>query len=195
MKTPKILTLLSGVIDSLVLSDLLLKEKKGTQVAIFVDYGHKAAAQEWRAVRAFVRGRMKIEKVSIRVGGARLKSQLMTGYLKDRAFLPGRNLLLLLAAGWKACELKADFIAVGLRDNAEFPDSSEIFVRHFSNLSFMAFGRQLTVLAPLMHMTKADVVKLGRDLGTRLLISYSCYMGKRKPCGRCRACEDRKGLV
>lgn len=195
MKTPKILTLLSGGIDSLVLSDLLLKEKKGTQVAVFVDYGHKAAPQEWSAVQAFCRGRMKIEKVSIRVGGARLQSQLMTGHLRDKAFLPGRNLLLLLAAGWKACEVKADFIAIGLRDVAEFPDTSEVFLRHFSNMSFMALGRQLGVLAPLMHMTKEDIVKLARELGTRLTVSYSCYLGRKKPCGRCLGCKDRKGLV
>lgn len=188
-------TLLSGGIDSMVLCDLLLKEKGISPIPLFVDYGQQASAQEYRAVLAYAKGRLKIHRVSIVLQGVALRSQLITGKLNDKAFLPGRNLLLLLAAAWKACELRTTFLAIGLRDVAAFTDTSDAFVRGFSNLSYMAFGRTLTVLTPLLNLSKQEVVKLGRELGTKLSASYSCYLGRSKACGRCLGCIDRKALL
>jgi 7-cyano-7-deazaguanine synthase len=195
MRRNRAVTLLSGGIDSMVLCDLLLKEKGVSPIPLFVNYGQRANGQEYRAALAYSKGRLKIHKVSVTPKGVPLYSQLITGKLSDKAFLPGRNLLLLLAAAWKACELRTAFIAIGLRDVAAFPDTSDIFVRSFSNLSYMAFGRTLTVLAPLINFSKQDVVNLGRELGTKLSVSYSCYLGRSKPCGRCLGCKDRKVLL
>lgn len=194
MKTNRAVTLLSGGIDSMVLCDLLLKEKGVTPIPLFVDYGQRASAREYRAAVAYSKGRLKTYKVSVALKAVPLRSQLITGKLTDEPFLPGRNLLLLLSAAWKACELKTGFIAIGLRDVAGFPDTSDVFVRSFSNLSYMAFGRTLTVLAPLLNFSKQEVVNLGRELGTKLSLSYSCYLGRSKPCGRCSGCKDRKVL-
>jgi 7-cyano-7-deazaguanine synthase in queuosine biosynthesis len=152
----------------MVMSDLLLEEKRMAQLGLFVDYGQRSAEEEYRAAQAYARGKLRLERISIGVKGVTLGSQLMTGRLEDKPFLAGRNLLLLLMAGWKACELKTNFIAAGFRDTISFPDTSEIFNRGFSNLSYMAFGRTLTVLVPLLHMSKAEVVRLGQELGTSL---------------------------
>jgi len=195
MKKNRTVALLSGGVDSMVLCDSLLKEKGVSPIALFVDYGQRAAEKEYRAAIAYAKGRLKCHKVSVTVKGVLLGSQLISGNLRDKSFLPGRNLLLLLAAAWKACEFKADFIAIGLRDVAAFPDTSDVFVRGFSTLSYMAFGRPLTVLAPFLNFSKQDVVSLGRELGTKLSVSYSCYLGKTKPCGRCLGCKDRKALI
>jgi len=195
MPSPKVITLLSGGIDSMVLCDLLRKEKRMRQIALFVDYGHRAAENEYQAAQAYARGRVRLEKASVKFGGLALRSQLITGKIRDKAFLPGRNLLLLLVAALKGHGLNAGLIAIGLRDVAQFPDTSDIFVRGFSNISYMAFGRQLTVLTPLLHMEKTEVIRMGRSLGTELSLSYSCYLGKSKPCGRCLGCRDRKAMI
>jgi 7-cyano-7-deazaguanine synthase len=195
MRKERAVSLLSGGIDSMVLCDLLLKEKEVSPIPLFVDYGQRASAQEHRAALAYAKGRLKIHKVSVVLKGIPLHSQLITGKLRDKAFLPGRNLLLLLAAAWKACELKTGLIAIGLRDVAAFPDTSDVFVRGFSGLSYMAFGRSLTILAPLLNFSKQEIVNVGRELGTRLSVSYSCYLGGSKPCGRCLGCKDRKALL
>jgi 7-cyano-7-deazaguanine synthase len=195
MATPRVVTLLSGGIDSMVLCDMLRKEGKMRQVALFVDYGQRAAEKEYRAAQAYARGRVRLETASVKLGGLALRSQLITGKVNDKAFLAGRNLLLLFVASLKACELKTGLIAIGLRDVAQFPDTSDIFVRGFSNISYMAFGRPLTVLTPLLHMEKAEVIRMGRSLGTNLSLSYSCYLGKSESCGRCLGCRDRKGLI
>jgi len=194
MPSQKVVTLLSGGIDSMVLADSLRERKDLKQIFLFVDYGHRAAKQEYRAAGAYARNRGKLERISIALGGPTLKSQLMTGRLQDLAFLPGRNLLLLMAAAWMGCQVKSNLIAIGLRDVVQFPDTSEGFVHAFEGLSYLAFGRTFTVIAPLLQMSKGEVVQLGQKYGTPLPVSYSCYLGKTPPCGRCLGCRDRKGL-
>jgi len=195
MKKYQIITLLSGGVDSMVLCDMLLKRKEAAPIPLFVDYGQKAATREHRAALAYAKGKFRLHRVSLGIEGVPLGSQLITGKFKDDAFFPGRNLLLLLVAAWRACELNADFIAIGLRDVAAFPDTSDVFVRNFSNLSYMAFGKSLTVLAPLLNFSKEQVAGLGRELGTKFSLSYSCYLGATRPCGRCMGCKDRKALL
>src|SRR5437773_8067768 len=104
------------------------------------------------------------------------------------------NLLLLMAGAWKAAEERSDFIGIGLRDIAEFPDTSDGFVRAFSGIVYLAFGRAFNLIVPLLQMNKAEVVALGREYGTPLAFSYSCYLGRKSPCGRCLGCRGRGGL-
>jgi len=195
MKRNRIVTLLSGGADSMVMCDLLFKQKGFAPIPLFIDYGQRSAKQEYRAAVAYAKGKQRLHKVSLGLKGVRLDSQLITGKFKDDSFFPGRNLLLLVVAAWKACELKTDFIAIGLRDLAAFPDTSGVFVRSFSGLSYLAFRRKLTVLAPLLNFSKKEVLNLGRELGTKLHLSYSCYLGRSRPCGRCLACKDRDALL
>jgi 7-cyano-7-deazaguanine synthase len=194
MPNQKVVTLLSGGIDSMVLADSIHERKELEQLFLFVDYGQRASMQEYKAAAAYAKGRGRLERISISLRGLPLKSQLVTGRLRDPAFFPGRNLLLLMVAGWKACQLESDLIGIGLRDVPQFPDTSNSFVRAFEGASFMAFGRAFRVIAPLLQMGKGEVVQLGKRYGTPLSLSYSCYLGNKRPCGRCLGCDDRKGL-
>jgi 7-cyano-7-deazaguanine synthase len=194
MPSQTVVTLLSGGIDSMVLADLLRERRELEQLFVFVDYGQRASTQEYKAAAAYAKGRGRLERISITLKGLPLGSQLVTGRLGDPAFLPGRDLLLLMVAGWKACQIESDFIGIGLRDVPQFPDTSNCFVRAFEGASFMAFGRAFTVMAPLLQMSKGEVVQLGKRYGTPLSLSYSCYLGEKRPCGRCLGCDDRKGL-
>jgi 7-cyano-7-deazaguanine synthase len=195
MAKKRVVTLLSGGIDSMVMTDVLAKEKNVNQFCLFVDYGQRAAVEENKAAIAFAKGKVRLEKAEIRIRGISIGSQLLSGNKQDKPFMPGRNLLLLAAASLKACELRTDYIAIGVRDVPAFSDTSDVFIHGFSGLSYLAFGRNLTVLTPLLHLSKAEVVKMGRDLRTRLSLAYSCYLGMPRPCARCLGCKDRKGLI
>ncbi len=190
-----VVTLLSGGIDSMVLADSLRQQKGVRQNFIFVDYGQVAMQREYASARSYATDKGNLNKVSIRIHGLALKSQLLTGHLREPAFLPGRNLLLLVAGAWRACQIRTSFVAIGLRETSQFPDTSEFFIRGFSAMAYQAFGQTIEVIAPLLHLGKAAVVQLGREYGTPISLSYSCYLGRKRPCGRCLGCRDRKGLI
>ena len=52
-------------------------------------------------------------------------------------------------------------------------------------------GHQLKIEAPFVHSTKADIVKIGLDLDVPYELTWSCYEGGDKPCGKCGTCIDR----
>ena len=52
-------------------------------------------------------------------------------------------------------------------------------------------GRQLRIEAPFVNMNKADIVRIGLDLGVPYELTWSCYEGGEKPCGKCGTCIDR----
>ena len=49
----------------------------------------------------------------------------------------------------------------------------------------------MEIVAPFFDMTKAEVVKLGAELGVPFENTWSCYEGKDKPCGKCGTCQER----
>ena len=56
---------------------------------------------------------------------------------------------------------------------------------------YIGSGNQLTIEAPFVHSTKADVVREGLRLGLPYELTWSCYEGGDKPCGKCGTCRDR----
>ena len=57
---------------------------------------------------------------------------------------------------------------------------------------FIGSGEQVTVEAPFVNMTKAEVVKIGLELSVPYELTWSCYEGKEKACGVCGTCLDRR---
>ena len=49
----------------------------------------------------------------------------------------------------------------------------------------------ITLRAPYLHLTKADIVKLGTGLGVDYADTWTCYRGEDRPCGKCGACTER----
>ena len=52
-------------------------------------------------------------------------------------------------------------------------------------------GRQLRIEAPFVNMNKADIIRTGLELGVPYELTWSCYEGGEKPCGKCGTCIDR----
>jgi 7-cyano-7-deazaguanine synthase len=110
------------------------------------------------------------------------------------AFTPGRNALFLLVAASYAVKMEAGSVAIGLLNERYrlFPDQTKSFLDQCEKLFAIALGAEIAVIAPLMHMSKADVVKVAKERGLRAG-TYSCHEGSEQPCGRCIACREFEG--
>jgi len=115
-------------------------------------------------------------------------------------YVPARNTVLLsLALAWAETIGAQDiFVGVNVLDASGYPDCRPAFVRAFEALAQVATrAGGFTIHAPLIELTKADIVKLGISLGIDYAITHSCYapVGD-AACGRCDACQlRRKGFV
>jgi len=115
-------------------------------------------------------------------------------------YVPARNTVLLgLALAW-AETLGADdiFVGVNVLDASGYPDCRPEFVAAFEALARVATRRgTFRIHAPLIELTKAQIIELGVSLGIDYAITHSCYdpVGDRA-CGRCDACAlRRKGFA
>jgi 7-cyano-7-deazaguanine synthase len=112
-------------------------------------------------------------------------------------YVPARNTVLLsLALAW-AEVLRAGRLVIGVNalDYSGYPDCRPEFVRAFEAMARLATragveGEALHVHAPLLHMTKADIIRHGLALGLDYGLTHSCYdpAPGGGPCGRCDSC-------
>ena len=109
----------------------------------------------------------------------------------EAMYLPGRNLLLLSkAAVW--CHLNGvGALALGTLGTNPFPDSTPEFYRDFEATFNRAVGGELRVLRPFSPLTKAEVIRRGRELPLGLTFSCVSPVGG-EHCGRCNKCEERR---
>lgn len=110
-------------------------------------------------------------------------------------YVPFRNGLFLAAAASVALSAGCKRIYYGIhRDDAAgsaYPDCSDAFNAAMKEAVYLGSGQALTVEAPFVNWNKADVVRLGTELGVPYELSWSCYEGREKACGRCGTCIDR----
>jgi len=112
-------------------------------------------------------------------------------------YVPGRNLMFLSVAASLVDAVKADAIVAGPNaiDFSGYPDCTPSFFQAAAEAINRGTERGVTqgvdVLAPLMDLTKTDIVKLGVKLGVPFELTWSCYEGGEKPCGHCDSCKLR----
>jgi 7-cyano-7-deazaguanine synthase len=115
-------------------------------------------------------------------------------------YVPARNTVLLsLALAWAETLGARDlYIGVNVLDASGYPDCRPEFVRAFEELAQVATrSGGFRIHAPLIALSKAEIIKLGIELGVDYSLTHSCYdpIGDRA-CGRCDACSlRRKGFV
>jgi 7-cyano-7-deazaguanine synthase len=176
----------------------LAAEERVEQYPLFIDYGQRARDRELKAcIRGLKRLGVRTPAVADLKGfGAIVRSGLTDPVLDvvEQAFTPGRNALFILIAAAYAVQVGADAVAIGLLDERRrlFPDQSCAFLVSAEAFLALALGRDIKILAPLMHMSKADVVALARSKGIDK--TYSCHRGGDHPCGECIACREFGGV-
>jgi 7-cyano-7-deazaguanine synthase len=110
-------------------------------------------------------------------------------------YVPFRNGLFLSSAASIALSKNCSVIYYGAHsDDAAgnaYPDCSDAFNQAMNQAIYLGSGNQLTIEAPFVNWTKADVVKCGLELGVPYELTWSCYEGGETPCGVCGTCIDR----
>jgi 7-cyano-7-deazaguanine synthase len=206
--------LLSGGLDSYTAAAIV--QRDGFDVcALSVSYGQRHV-REIDAARAIARALGVREHLEVRVdlaafGGSALTAD--TPVPKDRAidatipstYVPARNTVFLsLALAW-AEVLDARDIAIGANalDYSGYPDCRPEYLQAFERLAVLATragveGARFRIHAPLLHMSKAEIIRTGLSLGLDYGLTHSCYDpdAAGRPCGRCDSCVLRaKGFA
>jgi 7-cyano-7-deazaguanine synthase len=109
-------------------------------------------------------------------------------------YVPGRNILFYGTATSLAESMGAKWVVGGhhREDNRTFPDSTPGFFRALNKAiregTWAGKERGLEIVQPLSRMTKSQVILRGVKLDVPFRVTYSCYEGRQKACGRCEAC-------
>ncbi len=110
-------------------------------------------------------------------------------------YVPFRNGLFLSSAAAIALSKGCSKIYYGAHaDDAAgnaYPDCSSDFNNAMNTAIYEGSGKQLSIEAPFINKNKSGVVKLGMELGVPYELTWSCYEGHDKACGKCGTCIDR----
>jgi 7-cyano-7-deazaguanine synthase len=202
----KAVVLLSGGLDSA--TTLYYAGSKGYDCECLIfDYGQRHSKEVESAKRiAMLRGApFRIVKFRMPWKGSALLDKSMAvpkgrriGKSIPSTYVPSRNTIFLSfgVSFAEAIGASAVFIGANAVDYSGYPDCRPRHFRIFNELvrSGTKAGvekRKIKVLAPLVDMTKADIIKLGNKLGVPFGKTWSCYSGNRRPCLKCDSCVIR----
>ncbi len=214
----KAVCLLSGGLDST--TSLAIAQQEGFEVfALSFRYGQRHAVELEKA-QTFARQRSVTRHVTLDMdmrafGGSALTADIDVpkGHqVEDIAgcipitYVPARNTIFLsFALAWAEVIGAEDiFVGVNAMDYSGYPDCRPEYIEAFENLANLATkagveGKQkLKIRAPLLHMTKADIIRKGMELGVNFSETTSCYDPgpTGEPCGACDSCLLRaKGFA
>lgn len=111
-------------------------------------------------------------------------------------YVPFRNGLFLSVASSIALSYDCQVIYYGAHKDdqagAAYPDCSPAFFHSMRETIYEGTGKQLILYAPFIHKNKSDIIKEGLELNVPYELTWSCYEGKEKPCGKCATCIDRE---
>ena len=116
-------------------------------------------------------------------------------------YVPARNTIMLsLALAWAEVLASRDiFVGVNAVDYSGYPDCRPEYISAFENMSNLATkagveGIKLTIHAPLINWTKAEIIRQGSALGVNYGLTVSCYQADEqgRACGKCDSCRLRR---
>jgi 7-cyano-7-deazaguanine synthase len=207
----KAVVLLSGGLDST--TALYWAKAEGYScAAMAVDYGQRHRKELAAARRVARAARVPLHELRVSL------PWLMTSSLVDRkkrwpslplerigrggipsTYVPGRNTVFLSLAASLADAIGAQAIVIGANalDYSGYPDCRPRFLRAFEKTARQGTkATKLRVLSPLLRLTKEGIVELAREVRAPLELTWSCYAGLSRPCGRCDSCKLRaKGFA
>lgn len=199
----KVVMILSGGMDSTTLACHYLR--KGDEVhALSFDYGQ-------RHLQEIIHARLICEKLKI---PHQIVSLPITHLLKGssqtdfsievpeghyaeenmkKTVVPNRNMIMLAVAGAYAISIKADILAYGAHagDHTIYPDCRDTFINPMSLAFLNCDWHQLKLDAPFLNSTKGEIALLGKALQVPYELTWTCYKGGEKHCGKCGACQER----
>ncbi len=210
--TARAVILLSGGLDSTTV--LAIARSEGLEChCLTVDYGqrHRVELEAARKV-AHTLGAASHRCVALdlrAIGGSALTDDIEVPKDGDpnsagvpSTYVPARNtvLLSLLLGLAEVVDAHQLFIGANAVDYSGYPDCRPAFLEAFESLAAVATvagterGVQFRVRAPLLHLTKADIIRRGLELGVDYALTWSCYdpTPDGLACGRCDSCQLRR---
>jgi len=206
--------LLSGGLDSA--TAVAIASRDGFAVhALSFSYGQRHSSELDAARRVADGARVAVHKIvpiDLRTfGGSALTDDIAIPLDREAddmsegipvTYVPARNTIFLsFALAWAEVLASSDiFIGVNALDYSGYPDCRPEYVEAFQAMARLATKSgvegttELTIHAPLVSLTKAEIVRLGLDLGVDYSITVSCYDadGDGRACGRCDSCALRR---
>ncbi|MGQ9456002.1 MAG: 7-cyano-7-deazaguanine synthase QueC [Armatimonadota bacterium] len=208
--TKKAVVLLSGGIDSSTAA--MVARSEGYQLySLTFKYGqrHEREIESARKVAASIG---VVEHVVFSIDLNKIAASALTGYYKvplDRSeaeiasgipltYVPARNIIFLAIALSYAETIGSRDIFIGVNqiDYSGYPDCRSEFIEAFERMANLGTkagveGDKFRIHTPLINLSKVEIVKLGTRLGLDYGLTWSCYLGDAKPCGRCDSCKLR----
>lgn len=206
--SPKAVVLVSGGLDSATV--LAMARHQGYAChALSFDYGQRHAL-ELEAARRVARslGAVQHRLVPLDIGwmgGSALTDPSIPVPLAPSAgipltYVPARNTIFLaIALGWaEVLVARAIFIGANAVDYSGYPDCRPAYIQAFAHLANLATragveGRGFDIHAPLISLTKAEIIQAGLRLGVDYSLTLSCYRpdASGRACGQCDSCRLR----
>jgi 7-cyano-7-deazaguanine synthase len=199
------IVLLSGGMDSCVCAALAARDHEAA--ALHISYGQRTETRELRSFTAIcdrlgIQTRLTVRNEALKaIGGSALTDEKIAvpesptlGQEIPVTYVPFRNAhFLSVAVSW-AEVLAATKIYIGAveQDSSGYPDCRPEYYEAFNRV-IVAGTREgkIEVVTPLISMRKAEIVRLGLELGAPLDLTWSCYSREDRACGVCDSCTLR----
>jgi 7-cyano-7-deazaguanine synthase len=199
--------LVSGGMDSCVTA-AIAAQAHGSLAFLHANYGQRTEARELAAFHAIadhygVRRTLVVPMHHLAaIGGSSLTDHTipvshadLTATEIPASYVPFRNAsILAVAVSWaEVIGARAIYIGAVEEDSSGYPDCRRTFFDAFNAMITVGTkpGSGIAVQAPLLNMSKAEIVKRGTTLGAPLALTWSCYQAEDAACGVCDSCALR----
>jgi 7-cyano-7-deazaguanine synthase len=203
---PKAVVLVSGGLDSCVTA--AIANRTHMLAFLHLNYGQRTEKRERQAFEDLARDFGVTECLNVdithltRIGGSSLTDHGMAvtkADLENKAiptsYVPFRNAnILAIATSWaEVIGASALFIGAVAEDSSGYPDCRPEFFEHFNRVIEAGTKpeTQIRIHTPIIHMSKAEIIKTGIDLNAPLDQTWSCYQSNDLACGVCDSCALR----
>lgn len=201
----KSLIVLSGGMDSATALAYALKRGDECETISF-NYGSKHNDREFYFAEKFCQHYgVKTNRVDLTFIDSLFKSDLLKsggeipeGHYADpsmkRTVVPFRNgIMLSIAAGYaESIEFNKLVIGNHFGDHAIYPDCRQSFINPMSAAVFNGTYKNIILDSPFCYISKTEIARIGSKLNVPYGLTYSCYKGGEKHCGKCGTCFERK---
>ncbi|GAC35390.1 7-cyano-7-deazaguanine synthase QueC [Paraglaciecola polaris] len=199
----KVVVIFSGGMDSFTVLNMAAND--GYEVyALSFNYGQRHSKELDYASRAcqnlgVSHKIIDISAINELIGGSSLTSDIdiPEGHYAEESMkqtvVPNRNMILLSMAVGYAVSLDASKVYYGAHsgDHAIYPDCRPEFVERMNDVCAIANYEKVEIVSPFLYQSKIDILTAGLKMGLDYNLTWTCYNGREKACGKCGACQER----